>query len=77
MGGATTFACKSQECLWQDWYIFPLACLGAIKIDVHFVAKLFTIGDLQIACGGYMAMALSLIIHSKTIKILTNQAWKM
>ena len=18
-----TFACKSQECLWQDWYIFP------------------------------------------------------
>ena len=22
MGGATTFACKSQECLWQDWYIF-------------------------------------------------------
>ena len=22
-GGADrTFACKSQECLWQDWYIF-------------------------------------------------------
>ncbi len=21
MGGATTFACKSQGCLWQDWYI--------------------------------------------------------
>ncbi len=20
--GPTTFACKSQECLWQDWYIF-------------------------------------------------------
>ena len=20
--GAITFACKSQECLWQDWYIF-------------------------------------------------------
>ncbi len=23
IGGADrTFACKSQECLWQDWYIF-------------------------------------------------------
>ncbi len=23
IGGAErTFACKSQECLWQDWYIF-------------------------------------------------------
>ena len=21
LGGATTFACKSQECVWQDWYI--------------------------------------------------------
>ncbi len=21
LGEATTFACKSQECLWQDWYI--------------------------------------------------------
>ena len=24
MGGATTFACKSQGCLWQDWYIYTL-----------------------------------------------------
>ncbi len=25
IGGAErTFACKSQECLWQDWYIFIL-----------------------------------------------------
>ncbi len=25
MGGADrTFACKSQECLWQDWYILVL-----------------------------------------------------
>ena len=24
MGGATTFACKSQGCLWQDWYISVL-----------------------------------------------------
>ncbi len=22
IGLATTFACKSQECLWQDWYIY-------------------------------------------------------
>ena len=22
IGGATTFACKSQGCLWQDWYIY-------------------------------------------------------
>ncbi len=24
IGGATTFACKSQGCLWSDWYIYSL-----------------------------------------------------
>ncbi len=27
IGGAEkTFACKSQECLWQDWYILKSGC---------------------------------------------------
>ncbi len=28
MGGATTFACKIQECPWQDWYIYVLFSPG-------------------------------------------------
>ncbi len=29
IGGADrTFACKSQECLWQDWYIFSFTLDG-------------------------------------------------
>ncbi len=42
MGGADgTFACKSQECLWQDWYILfkdlflsPQCCLGYCGIEL-------------------------------------------
>ncbi len=29
--GPSTFACKSQECLWQDWYIFSyIPCANEI-----------------------------------------------
>ncbi len=29
IGGADrTFACKSQECLWQDWYIYNKVGMG-------------------------------------------------
>ncbi len=35
IGGADrTFACKSQECLWQDWYICSFNFIG-IKISLH------------------------------------------
>ncbi len=36
MGGAErTFACKSQECLWQDWYICILICLTDLFITEY------------------------------------------
>ena len=31
IGEATAFACKSQECLWQDWYIL---CMCLIQIEL-------------------------------------------
>ena len=37
MGGATTFACKSQECLWQDWYISGSICMSQHKKVAHCV----------------------------------------
>ncbi len=37
IGGADrTFACKSQECLWQDWYIFVMVCMVSVSfLCVH------------------------------------------
>ena len=37
MGGAEkTFACKSQECLWQDWYIYALVMGNSIAVTRVF-----------------------------------------
>ena len=39
MGNATTFACKSQECHWQDWYISIRFCKSIILLvyDLHII----------------------------------------
>ena len=40
MGGANrTFACKSQECLWQNWYIFEIKITGRLKCPIYFSAS--------------------------------------
>ncbi len=45
IGGADrTFACKSQECLWQDWYILHnhFFHVKEIEIRIKFVGQLMS-----------------------------------
>ena len=46
--GPTTFVCKSQECLWQDWYIFQdmnslstaqLSLVVSVRLSVHLYVR--------------------------------------
>ena len=49
MGGATTFACKSQEWHWQDWYISSFFLHGNwYGWDYHIQKKSFM--DLEVLC---------------------------
>ncbi len=42
IGGADrTFACKSQECLWQDWYIWTYSCwIRALNVNASIFCAL-------------------------------------
>ena len=48
IGGADrTFACKSQECLWQDWYIYENVW-SVIILHLNLKCDYYVIGALKI-----------------------------
>ncbi len=43
IGAATTFACKSKECLWQDWYILIFSGVPLTTANSSQIAEMMNL----------------------------------